>query len=617
MMLSACVYGQEIVVETLAPPSVQVEEILINAQLPDLEENKIHKIESRPLTDFVNSLNTRSGAFIKSYGTGSVATISLWGGNSNHTLITWEDIPITNPMLGLTDLSLMTLWEDQNIQLEKGGLSAIHGSGAVTGKINLGQTIEQNKSGIHGNLSFSMGSWDRELTQLSVGHAGEKFNISTTAFYNRSENNFEYKLGNDIRINPNADLDSKGLQLHSDYKINDHQIIEVDAWVQETERGVPPTTTQSASSARQYDLTKRVRLGWEGSINNLQTEVAFAYLDEHNDFTDPAQAIDAANRFKRYWSNANISFPKNQMSFLFKYQLSKTIGISKNYLDGQQNLDLLALYAGYNYRWKGMTFSGGLRKEWNSRTDVPFMPTFSISAKFFSWDITTKLTKEFRVPTLNETFWTPGGNPSLKPENGWNEELWMTNENIAGTGVRITSTLFHRLMDNWILWAPQDGSFFWSAGNIGKVRSYGLDLQADKNIELLRLDILFSMGYNYVRSSYQTAFTIPVIEVGDQLPYTPKHKFFAHVQPSYRSFELSLDASYTGSSKGINEDVEPFFLLDMFLIKNFKEGSYAGSISLGIQNLTNSTYRIIERRPMPGLNFLLGCSMSFGNKKIY
>ena len=108
---------------------------------------------------------------------------------------------------------------------------------------------------------------------------------------------------------------------------------------------------------------------------------------------------------------------------------------------------------------------------------------------------------------------------------------------------------------------------------------------------------------------------MPAIEIGDQLPYTPVHKVFFNVEPSYRDFTLSLDASYTGPTTGINEDLESYFVIDLSLEKQFRQDGYAGSITLELGNLTDTSYRVIERRPMPGLNFRLGCMMAFGNKR--
>ena len=101
MLLVVCtgLYGQEDSL-TLDQDAWHIEvDALTILQSSNLSsDNKVKDIKPGWQTQPDRLLDNQTSAYIKSYGLGSLATISLWGGNASQTLITWEDVPITNPM---------------------------------------------------------------------------------------------------------------------------------------------------------------------------------------------------------------------------------------------------------------------------------------------------------------------------------------------------------------------------------------------------------------------------------------------------------------------------------------------------------------------------------------
>ena len=87
-----------------------------------------------------------------------------------------------------------------------------------------------------------------------------------------------------------------------------------------------------------------------------------------------------------------------------------------------------------------------------------------------------KISRNYRLPTLNDRFWEPGGNENLLAEQGWSEELGLHTyggENKHTWSYSITG--FNRLIDNWILWSIAEGTSFWAANNITRVWSRGVE----------------------------------------------------------------------------------------------------------------------------------------------
>ena len=52
-------------------------------------------------------LTFNSSIFVKSYGRATLSTVSFRGTSASHTQVTWNGMRINNPMLGMTDFSMI------------------------------------------------------------------------------------------------------------------------------------------------------------------------------------------------------------------------------------------------------------------------------------------------------------------------------------------------------------------------------------------------------------------------------------------------------------------------------------------------------------------------------
>ncbi len=95
--------------------SVQVlQQIEVTAERIDLADIGKHtdRIDKSTILhsrheDLASVLSMQTPLFVRSYGTGTLATLGIRGGGAAHTQIVWNGIPLRNPMLGLQDLSLI------------------------------------------------------------------------------------------------------------------------------------------------------------------------------------------------------------------------------------------------------------------------------------------------------------------------------------------------------------------------------------------------------------------------------------------------------------------------------------------------------------------------------
>jgi outer membrane receptor protein involved in Fe transport len=86
----------------------------------------------------------------------------------------------------------------------------------------------------------------------------------------------------------------------------------------------------------------------------------------------------------------------------------------------------------------------------------------------------------------------------------------------------------------------------------------------------------------------------------------------------YRQFELNYTLSYTGY-RYVSSDhysyLNPYWLHNSFVSYVFEErNKMTIRLNGALDNITNTTYQIVQSRPMPLRGFRLGASITFNSK---
>lgn len=543
-------------------------------------------------------LTSESNIFIKSYGAGSLATSSIRGGSAGHTAVLWNGIPLQSPMLGLLDLSLLPIQAVEQIRLEKGGNAALWGSGAIGGVLAL-----DNKSDFKNRLniqSFSeFGSFGRWGQQLQIGGGNASFQSKTKLAHLQTQNNFQYRIRPDLPSvqQSNARLSQQNIWQDFYWKPKANQQLGLHFWQQFSHRQIPPTITQNNSQAYQDERTTRLLLHWQQRQTHGMWQSKIAYFDEHLDYF-----------------NYNLS--KNHFSSFFaELQGQWTWNTSHSLLVGGTHRYTTAMSGGYetnpkeqrtalfsSYQWQQPKFQAqiSLRQALVDASIVPLLPAFDFRYNpQENWQIQAKISRNYRLPTLNDRYWRPGGNPNLRPEQGWSAAL-----HLAWQTERVTASLggFHRKINDWILWSKLDNQAFWVPNNIAQVWSRGTEAHFSWKKSWAQLE----MGYDWIRSTNEIALTLPRIEKGQQLYYTPQHQGFIRLKLEKNNWKFRYRQAYTAASNGINADLAPYWLANAQLQYHYKKKKHRTTLFFQLFNIWDTSYFVIERRVMPGRHFSIG-----------
>jgi len=214
------------------------------------------------------------------------------------------------------------------------------------------------------------------------------------------------------------------------------------------------------------------------------------------------------------------------------------------------------------------------------------------------------LSRNSKIPALNDIYWVPGGNPELKNEYAFISELsYEVNSRISSYMVLTSEISFFRNdIKDMIQWRP--GAFsYWTADNIRRVNTSGLETSLSLNYRHESLSAAFNAAYYFTKASDVTT------ETSDkQLMYVPENQINGALQIIYKIFYSTWQANYTGRRYIAvdNSKYLPGYLNNSlstgFRIK-LKENLL--DINLGVDNIFNVGYQSVAYYPQPGRSYSL------------
>ncbi len=601
-------------VEVKASP---IRQAAIGGESETWTKSEIQSLSSNTIADLLHS---ETGIFIKSYGLGSLATSSIRGASASHTLVLWNGLPIHSPMLGLLDLSLLPSNIAEKVEVQYGGASAMWGSGAIGGSIALNNVADFSKK-LKISSQSSLGSFGTRRQALQLGLGNERFQSLTKFNYDEADNDFLHEIHPDLpkHRQTNAHLLQYNFLQDIYFQINSNQRLSTHVWWQSSSRQIPPTIVQNESQAYQDDKALRLSVNWQKIKSKSVWNAKLGYFKEHLDYYDPQILLTALSDFSTWMGefDAQFSIDKKEKH---KLALGTMHSLNRAFAAGYQAKHPIeeyraAIFGSYQGAFGDWTTQLSLRQEAIGGKLIPLTPVLAVERNIGKQlTVKAKISKNYRLPTLNDRFWQPGGNPDLKPESGWSEEAtiaWIPQNKEQKISGRVALTGFNRNIHNWILWSRLEGQSFWSSNNIAEVWSRGLEARLQFAYQSSTILYQLKGSYHLTRSTNQVTLEFPKISAGQQLFYTPQDQFTASLSAYWRGFYAAYQHRFVGSSLGINEDLEAYHLGQLRLRYDWKFKKMGGNLSFAIDNIWNESYFVIERRPMAGRFFRIGLNFEF------
>jgi vitamin B12 transporter len=554
-----------------------------------------------------------TSAYVRNYGQGTLATLSIRGTSANQSGLLWNGIRVAPPNIGYVDLSLVQGNFFHEVSVLNGGASPMFGSGLIGGGVHLNNRPVFDKKSWNSQIGLSAGSYGTLMSEGSLDFTDNRFYSHTAYSVGGSKNNFPYSdLEGDKTKLENSAFFKSGFLQDLAVKLSDNQYLMGSVWFQYAGREIPATLTETGAGADQLDRSWRTMLRWKKFTGKGTFEAKGAYFNEFTRYEDPESYVysvirsqSAVAAFESTYSIFKRSTVFGGISYTYEYA-------DLDYYASPEHQQSLALYASWLQPFESIQWQVSVNVRQEFLTDVSYPFLYSIGAEGQIWhDLSGRISfsRNFRAPTLNEMYWQPGGNPELQPEDSYNLEGGVSlNHDFGKNNATFSLTGFSSWVDNWILWLQVPGGSYWAAENAQEVWSRGIEANIGSVVYCGAIKLFLCGSYTMTFSTNEKKTSENDASYNKQLIYTPVHRFLVKPGVAWHGFDLTMRGSYTGkiyTTKDNETSLPGYFLLDAIISKNFNiHGKNPLTLQINLNNITNKEYEVVPYRPMPGINVL-------------
>ena len=605
------------------------------------------ELEKLNVYSVADALRYFSGVQIKDYGgIGGLKTVNIRSMGSHHVGVFYDGIELGNAQNGVVDLGRFSLDNMEVISLYNGQKSAIFQpakdySSASAIYMQTRKPLFKGEKKNNLNIGVKGGSFSTINPPLLWEH---RFNerisssISTEYMYTSGRYKFTYakKDGYDTTaVRQNGDVRMLRLENAFFGKIPKGEW-KAKAYLYNSERGYPGAAVrEEPGKFRHQDRQWDTNLFVQGSFQNyfkpwysLLANGKYAY-DYLHYLSDPRLDVttmyvdnyyrqqeiyaSAAHLFTIYpWWSMSLSndFQWNTLRadlIDFVYPTRNTIltsaATSFDFNRLMLQASLLYTHVDDNTRTKGA--NAGTKNKYTPSVIATWQPLTKLPL-----NVRAFYKKVFRMPTLNDLYYTFIGNKDLKPEYTTQYDVGITfshtwnNHWLKSLDLQIDG--YYSEVDDKIIAMPTSNQFRWTMINLGHVEIRGLDaaIRGEWGFGKVELSTLFNYTYQKAQD-----FTDPTSEwYGGQIPYIPWHGGSIILNGSYQTWSCNYSFIYTGERyeavANIPENyAQPWYTHDFSLSKTFQWGKTGIRVTTEINNIFNQQYEVVQCYPMPGTSF--------------
>ncbi len=575
---------------------------------------RVQSIDSTTLQQYqqqsvATMLSQQVPVFVKAYSFNGLATLSFRGASAAQSQVLWNGIPIQNASLGIADVSALPVLFMNKVNIVYGGSGALYGSGNIGGALLL-ENEKPTFDTVYRQLSLSGGggSFDQRSGNIGINAAHKRWYFSGNAFAQYALNNYQYITGAGTEQKmTNARLRSRATMLRTAYKINKENTISVFAWSQHYERQIPPALFETYSAKRQQDNSLRLIADWQQEKTQHTLYAKASIIHDAIVYSDSAVQVYTSNFVYQYYQEIGW---KQQLGDYGKLLLFAPVQVSwlPNGNDTQRQ-NRFGLVAAYNVKSfnKRLDLSVQARAEKINAQNI-FLPGGGAAFRVADWFwLRANVQRTYRMPSLNELYYFPGGNPRLKPEQGWNEDAGYTIKTSAGRfSIYHDASVFTRRIHDWILWL---GGAVWTPLNIATVHSRGIETDNKATFTTSNWLLHAAIGTSYVLATTAESYLPNDGSVGMQIPYTPRYNGRLNIGFTWKKLYVNYNHSYTGYRFITTDEslwLQPYQAGNIQAMYTVAVHHCPVQLNAQYNNIWNEHYSVAGFRPMPGANWLAG-----------
>lgn len=612
-----------------------VEITAVQRPLATVQTIKGEVLQSLSSTSIADALKYLAGVQIKDYGgLGGMKTVNVRSLGAQHVGIYIDGIRITNAQNGTVDLGKYSLSTLESVslfnanKLEATQSPSEYASGATV-YLRTRRPTSDSLTVLGGIASFHT-----YRGRLNVQFNRKGWSGFVDGEYLNSKGDYPFRYKSEYE-------DTVGRRTNSDiefYRIEGALFkrgFSTHLYSYVSERGCPGGIVRRLSDkytniGREWDTDIFVQSSWQHRFSrrhNVRFNVKYSheYLRYNTDFPENQNTAKVDNHY--YLNDGYVSAAYTYSPFAWLYintgydaRMTWMKADLKNFTSIRR-IDQKAV-ADIQLSWRGIRGSVSLLYQhfkdhtaFNTGAAEPLSkltPSFSIGYFFKNLSIRGFYKNIFRVPTLNDLYYTQAGNRNLMPEytRQWNlgaEYLYSRGCWLASA--QVDAYINH--IDNRIVCLPLRGTYTWSMMNYGKTFCKGLNanLNGQMSVGAWSFSLLGSFtvqnDVNHTDPEDEETYDLPIC-------YSPKFSCGITGIAGWRMLSLTVSNIYVGKriwSYGDPDDIlPPYNNVDVKLT-----GKWRGFIvSLEINDLFDVQYEHVPRYPMAGRTLKATLSYTIG-----
>lgn len=550
------------------------------------------ELPSDPLGTWMRGIDTRA------ISPGSSITINREGLPSNYSQFIVNGHLFQSPDLGVVDVSLIPKY-GQIFSHTAGDLTPVIGSGLggsiYSSRPNNSNSIQLSTSSI-GSIGIG-GSWSffnpkpNQTISVSLGHDAWTHDYAYSNYLGErlkrigaQGSRTEFSVFS-RSINP----ESKIWSSQSVYGVN-------------MSRGLPePSTAAYRAGANQTDSRIQLNnsIGYSKGNYSLETRQSVFYRNQSysnplNDILDTnfsnGSSLEFINIWK--WGKLSLSNQSQIQYFAISGQNKPDTGITA--ISNLTSLTHRISEGRYIILYNKISYQDLINGIGGNSPGLQF---FMERRKR---EVDIHLKRIFRLPTMNDLFWSPGGNPNLIPESGWDLKASLSFQNKHNI---LKFEAFAGRLNNGIIWRPN--GLFWQPINEFLITRYGINSswQFIWPSQLLQFEIqaLQSQNADNFPIPYSTPLRLRMI-YSKQIQYG-KLGFMGLYQMGVPTLWTTNRSSDLPNSSNLSL----FYENKIFEFKN----KSSIEIQFRLENIMNQQIVFQRNYPMPGRHINLSFQINF------
>ncbi len=604
--------------------TVQLDEVVITGNKVETPIEKsgktIYKLNRRQIEanrgkDVTDLLNEIPGIQIDGNfaSPGTDIGYRIRGAQSAQTLILIDGIPFNDPsaLQQTFDLRLLDLDQVESIEVLKGGLSSLYGTGAAAGVINI-ILKKESKELVSGSLNAEYGSFNTFTSSANLSGTSDKLNYLISGSYRTSDgfSAAEDTLGTE-------DFDEDGITSMNflgrlGYQLTDQWSVGLMAAYDKVESGFDAGAFQDNDSEFDLNLLKLAfssTYQWTGGSLNSN----FSYHTNERTFNSPDFFDPTSRSISEFNGNALQADILLDQNLTDEIKLLGGINFQRPEWEPEaadsETFTMVDPYVSLIYGTNDFNLQLGGRLNnhnlYGSNFAWNINPSYLVDVESGKLKLLASYATSFRTPSLSELYSgdfggflpTDAGNPDLEPQESETVEFGF--ELLSESDLQLGGVYFYRKDQNFIDFVStfEGGVFDASYQNLaGETEVDGIELNFNYSIAP---ELAVAGHYTYTRS----------LTDGVILRRVPERKFgfSASIRPD-ENLLLKITHLHVGE---VNENtevtLESFDLFDGFISYSFEQLT----ISVSVNNLFDIDYVDRFGWAAANRNFNLGLRYSF------